>query len=364
MSLKIQNINMSYGNETILKDVSLQVEKGETLVLFGPSGTGKTTLLRLISGVVKPNSGQVFIDGENMDEVEPEHRHVGMAFQNFALFPHMTAFENIASPLHAEKYSKSEIDTAVQAIAKLLKIDMVLQQTPRQLSNGQKQRTSLARAMVANRNILLLDDPLRNVDAKLRFEMRLKLPEILATQGTTTIYVTQDYKEAMALGKCIAVMNNGIIEQVGTPEQIYHTPVNMDIARLFGDPPINFLDVVPQMKDNKVYIMLSDKIMYIDDRYAPHVDTQCVLGLRPEVLEFAPKDGENTIPVHLEIETPLNEKTVTLALTHRKREIMVSRPADMPSLPLGMGHLHIKPEQIMMFEKHTRQFINFNKTGA
>lgn len=222
--LVLSNITRRYGRNTVLDDVTLDVPRGETLVLFGPSGAGKTVLLRLIAGVVEPDGGTVFIDGRDVQGVEPEARGIGMAFQNFALFPHLSAHENIATPLYALGDDVSKRAARVERVAKLSKIDHVLKQNPGALSNGQKQRTSLARALVAEPALLLLDDPLRNVDAKLRFEMRRKLPRPLAALGTTVVYVTQDYKEAMALGDRIAVLVDGRIEQIGTPGEIYLAP--------------------------------------------------------------------------------------------------------------------------------------------
>lgn len=205
-TLELKNIVKRYKTNTVLDDLSLDVANGETLVLFGPSGAGKTVLLRLVAGVIDPDEGKILIGGEDMSDVDAEHRGIGMAFQNFALFPHMSAHDNIASPLTAARSSTDAIRSGVGKVAKLLKIDHVLSHHPKALSNGQKQRTALARALAGSPPLLLLDDPLRNVDAKLRFEMRLELPRLLASQGATVVYVTQDYKEAMALGDRIAVM--------------------------------------------------------------------------------------------------------------------------------------------------------------
>ena len=188
-TLELRGVTKRYKKETVVDDVSLTIADGETLVLFGPSGAGKTVLLRLIAGVVDPEEGTILIDGEDMGGVEAEHRGVGMAFQNFALFPHMNAFDNIASPLTVGKRSKDEVKAGVEQVAKLLKIDHVLHHTPRELSNGQKQRTSLARALAGSPPILLLDDPLRNVDAKLRFEMRLEPVSYTHLTLPTTPYV-------------------------------------------------------------------------------------------------------------------------------------------------------------------------------
>jgi multiple sugar transport system ATP-binding protein len=357
MSIELSNIALAFKTNTVLSDVSLTVDQGETLVLFGPSGAGKTVLLRLIAGVIEPDAGQIRINGRDMAGVEPEDRGLGMAFQNFALFPHMDAFANIAAPLTARRQSRAVMQATVERVAKLLKIDHVLHHKPKELSNGQKQRTALARALSAAPSILLLDDPLRNVDAKLRFEMRLELPRLLRDQNATVIYVTQDYKEAMALGHRIAVMNAHGIQQVGTPEDIYLTPANTDIARLFGDPVINLLDVSPERQGGKVVAMVSDRPVPLQADYAPQIGRDCILGLRPEAVRLVPEGTPGAIPVQVEAETPLNEKTVTLVTTLRGREIMVSRPAGTPGPASGAAHIAVDAASALLFDRATGQRI-------
>lgn len=357
MSIDLKNIRKAFKTNTVIEDVSLSVAKGETLVLFGPSGAGKTVLLRLIAGVIEPDAGEIHVNGQNMAGVEPEDRGIGMAFQNFALFPHMDAFANIAAPLTARGQSKGAMKETVEKVARLLKIDHVLHHKPKELSNGQKQRTALARALSAQPSVLLLDDPLRNVDAKLRFEMRLELPRLLKDQNATVIYVTQDYKEAMALGHRIAVMNGHGIQQVGTPADIYHAPANVDIARLFGDPVINLLDIVPERRDGRVVAMISDRAIPLAEEYAPQIGQPCTLGLRPEALRFVADGTPGAIPVEVEAETPLNEKTVTLVLTLRGREIMVSRPAGSPGPASGRAHVAVDTGAAILFDRATGRRI-------
>lgn len=357
MSIDLSNVRKAFKTNTVLTDVSFSVAKGETLVLFGPSGAGKTVLLRLIAGVIEPDAGHIRVNGRDMAGVEPEDRGIGMAFQNFALFPHMDAFANIAAPLTARGQSKPVMKETVEKVARLLKIDHVLHHKPKELSNGQKQRTALARALSAAPSILLLDDPLRNVDAKLRFEMRLELPRLLKDQNATVIYVTQDYKEAMALGHRIAVMNAQGIQQVGTPEDIYLTPANTDIARLFGDPVINLLDVRPERQGGRVVAMISDQPVTLPEDYAPQIGQDCTLGLRPESLHFVAEGSPGAIPVEIETETPLNEKTVTLALTLRGREIMISRPAGTPGPASGLAHVAVNEGAALLFDRATGQRI-------
>lgn len=350
-TLEIRNASKHYKKETVVNDVSFSVDDGETLVLFGPSGAGKTVLLRMIAGLVDPDEGTVLIDNEDMHDVDAEYRGIGMAFQNFALFPHMNAFDNIASPLTAGRNSKSVIQAGVEKVARLLKIDHVLNHTPKELSNGQKQRTALARALAGSPPILLLDDPLRNVDAKLRFEMRLELPQLLQAQGATVIYVTQDYKEAMALGDRIAVVSEGAIEQIGTPEDIYLHPASIEIARLFGDPVINLYDVQAQQEGTAVHVELSGQRLPVPSHLASQVGKPSVLGIRPESLRFVEQDTVGAIPITIEAETPLNEKIVTLALTERNREILISRPAGTLAPDSGKAFIAVDAHAMLMFDK-------------
>lgn len=352
--LVIDGLTKRFKSETVLDGVTLEVPAGRTLVLFGPSGAGKTVLLRCIAGAVDPDGGTIRIGGQDMTDVPPEHRGVGMAFQNFALFPHMSAFDNIASPLTARRSTRERIQEGVEAVARLLKIDHVLTHAPRALSNGQKQRTALARALVAEPELLLLDDPLRNVDAKLRFEMRLELPRLLAGRGATVVYVTQDYKEAMALGDQIAVLAGGRIAQVGTPEEVYLRPATTEIANLFGDPAINLLDAVPAAEGD-VHVTLSGHRVLLGEGYAHTVGRDCVLGLRPEAIRFATEPGG--IPVTIEAETPLNEKTVTLAVTAGGREVLISRPAGTPAPASGEAMIRVDPAQLLLFDRTTGRRI-------
>jgi multiple sugar transport system ATP-binding protein len=352
-TLELKGIVKRYKGDTVLDNINLQVPTASTLVLFGPSGGGKSVLLRLIAGVIEPDAGQIIIDGRDMHNVEPEDRGIGMAFQNFALFPHMSAQKNIASSLEMSEPSQSRLQAAVEAVAKLLKIDHVLDHTPRELSNGQKQRTALARALVGSPSLLLLDDPLRNVDAKLRFEMRIELPALLAQQQTTVVYVTQDYKEAMALGDQIVVLADGCIVQSGTPATIYQQPATVDIARQFGDPAINLLNVTPQRDSSGLYVTLSDTRLSLDESFGDISGKACILGLRPESLTFADAahTSQPTIPVTIEAVTPLNEKIVTLAMTSGQRELLLSRPAGSEGPGAGQAHVAIDASAIHLFDE-------------
>lgn len=349
--LEIEGLAKAYGGQRVVDGVSLSVARGETLVLFGPSSAGKTVLLRLVAGVVEPDAGRIGLFGRDITDLPPEARGIGVAFQNFALFPHMSAFDNIASPLVAKRMRGEALREAVGRTARLLKIEHVLGQAPRQLSNGQKQRTALARALVGEPGLLLLDDPLRNVDAKLRYEMRLELPRLLGGRGATVVHVTQDYREAMALGQRIAVLVGGRIAQVGTPEEIYLAPASVEIARLFGDPAINLLDVRPERDGAGPFLRLSGLRVPLPPALAHAVGRDGVLGLRPEHLAFTADPAG--IPVIVEAETPLNEKTVSLVLTQGGREILVSRPSGTPGPSGGAARVAIDGRALLLFDRES-----------
>ena len=374
-TLELKGIVKNYKGSTVLDDINLAVPAASTLVLFGPSGGGKSVLLRLIAGVIEPDKGAILIDGRNMAGVDPEDRGIGMAFQNFALFPHMTAHNNIASSLEMNEPSTSRLKSAVESVAKLLKIEHVLDHTPRELSNGQKQRTALARALVGSPSLLLLDDPLRNVDAKLRFEMRIELPALLARQQTTVVYVTQDYKEAMALGDQIVVLADGRIVQSGTPATIYQQPATIEIARQFGDPAINLLNVTPEQDSQGLFVTLSGTRLALDAGYGDISGKPCILGMRAESLTFVARDNSNrsqssesiepgiqnpTIPVTIEAVTPLNEKIVTLAMTTGNRELLLSRPAGTDGPTSGSALVTIDATAIHLFDEQSGHRISSN----
>lgn len=327
--LEVKNASKSFGKKKVLDGLSMQVEKGECVVVFGPSGCGKTVLLRLIAGVLDPDQGEIFIDGKSVNDVGPESRGVAMAFQNFALYPHMDAFENIASPLRARQVPEEEIKRRVHDIASMLRIDHVLDHLPKQLSNGQKQRTSLARSLVHGPSVLMLDDPLRNVDAKIRYEMRLELPRVFRRFGSTVLYVTQDYKEALALGNRIGVLLDGRFEQIGTPEAIYRDPRDQKVASLFGDPPINLFPISPQRNGGgMVEVEIGGQKLSLGTERARLDGKPCVLGVRPEDVTFTFEPAPNSIAVDLAAVTPFNVRTVTLLKAADATEILASRPED------------------------------------
>jgi len=309
--LELQSVSKAFGTTLPADRLSLAVEPGEIVAVFGPSGSGKTVLLRMIAGMFEPDEGDILVGGRSIVGAPPEQRGIGMAFQNFALFPHMTARDNIASGLRAS--GAADITAKVTAMSRLLKIEHVLGHKPRELSNGQKQRTALARALIGNPEVLLLDDPLRNVDAKLRYEMRLELPSLLRRNSAAVLYVTQDYREAMAIADRIAVLINGRLVQVARPEEIYARPASVAVARLFGDPSINLSQVTPAVEQGSVTADMAGTQIRLDaEEGAAVIGQRCWLGVRPDDVVVTRQSGEGAIPARIVAVTPLHERAVVL----------------------------------------------------
>ena len=241
--IQLENVTKKFGKVTALDGVTLDIKDKEFFVLFGPAGAGKTTILNCIAGIQIPEEGVVKFDGDVMNLVDAAHRDTAMVFENYALYPQMTVYDNMASPLRSNLYKKDEeyIKNKIQEIAEMMKMDYLLQRLPSQLSNGQKQRVAMGRALVRSPRVYLMDEPLAHLDAKLRNAMRTELKEIQANFGTTSIYVTHDFMEAMSLGDRIAIVNEGHIVQIGTGDEIYYMPCNEFVAQLMGDPEINII---------------------------------------------------------------------------------------------------------------------------
>lgn len=356
-TLELTTVSKAFKNDQILSGLSLSAEEGETVVVFGPSGTGKTVLLRLISGIYDPDEGDIRLDGASVLGTAPNRRGVGMAFQNFALYPHMEAADNIASPLQAR--GGGQVMEKVRDIAALLKIDHVLSHRPKELSNGQKQRTALARALVAGPKILLLDDPLRNVDAKLRYEMRLELPRLLREFNSTTLYVTQDYKEAMALGDRIAVLLDGDFAQVATPFEIYRKPANVEVAKLFGDPTINLIPTEVANANGTVTAALAGAEVQLKSGYGHAVGREVFAGIRPEAIAISDNPGPGALSVELIAVTPLNERIVMLLHLGDGTEFFASAPEDGNAGTRRHGPVFasVDPDSILLFDRASGERI-------
>lgn len=293
--VKLANVVKKFGKNIVLKGINLEVMPGEFLVLLGPSGCGKTTTLRLVAGVERVNSGKIFIGERDVTELPPQKRNVSMVFQNYAIFPHMNVFDNIAFGLKMRGFDANKIERRVREVAELLKIGNLLERFPSQLSGGQRQRVAVARALATPFDILLMDEPLSNLDALLRAEMRAELKKLHQKFSHTVIYVTHDQVEALTLGDRIAVMFDGEIYQVGTPEEIYEYPVNVRVGKFIGTPPMNFLEGIfdgGKVLVNGQEFKLSSQI---NNLLARHGVKKFTIGFRPEYVKFGRDDMEGKI---------------------------------------------------------------------
>ena len=288
-TLSFKNINKVYPNGFhAVKDFNLEVADKEFIIFVGPSGCGKTTTLRMVAGLEEISSGELSIDGRVINEVEPKDRDIAMVFQNYALYPHMTVYDNMAFGLKLRKVPKAEIKKMVDEAAKILGLEPLLDRKPKALSGGQRQRVAMGRAIVRNPQVFLMDEPLSNLDAKLRGQMRIELSKLHQRLGTTIIYVTHDQVEAMTLGTRIVVMNAGIVQQVDTPQALYESPANLFVAGFIGSPQMNFFDAKVAVKGNKVDLDLGEAVITLDgDKAKKLIDggydgKTVVLGIRPE----------------------------------------------------------------------------------
>ena len=361
--IRLENLSKTFNNSVkAVRNVSLTIPNGEFLVLLGPSGCGKTTLLRLVSGLDKPTEGKVYFDGEDMTEREPMDRNVAMVFQSYALYPHLTVYKNIAFPLKSKHMKGDEIDRRVMEAAKALDIEYLLNRRPRVLSGGQRQRVALARAIVRDPAVFLLDEPLSNLDVKMRQELREVILDLHEKLGTTFIYVTHDQTEAMQMGSRIVVMNSGLIQQIGSPQEVYNYPASVFTGTFIGAPKMNLfasrvkevssIFMEPGEKAEWSVSLLGHRFPLPKERLVPgdpelFEGKPVILGVRPEDFK---EDGDPDQPyieakalkvvpmgANLHIEAEANGKSF---LVVRENHDPVS-PGDMLRLPVNRWCVHV-----------------------
>ncbi len=367
-SVSLKHIYKKYaGGVTAVSDFNLEIKDKEFLVLVGPSGCGKTTTLRMVAGLEEITEGELFIGDQLVNDVAPKDRKIAMVFQNYALYPHMTVFENMAFGLKLNKTPKEEIKRRVEEAARILDITHLLDRKPKALSGGQKQRVALGRAIVRNPKVFLLDEPLSNLDAKLRASMRTELTKLHQSVGTTFIYVTHDQVEAMTMATRIVVMKDGLIQQVDTPQNLYDYPVNIFVAGFIGTPQMNFINGKLEKKGEDVYFNFENLSIKLPAEKANNPDLkdyigqEVVAGLRPEAIHDEPiqlaQNPDSQLDAYVDV-TELMGAEIYLYLNVGEETRLIarvssrstSRAGDTIKVAFDMSRLHI-------FDKDTERCI-------
>ncbi len=353
--VSLRNIVKEYdGGVQAVKGIELEIADHEFVVLVGPSGCGKSTTLRMIAGLEEITGGEIWIGGDVVNDVPPRDRDIAMVFQNYALYPHMSVFENMAFGLKLRKFPKDEIKRRVDDAARMLDITPLLDRKPRALSGGQRQRVAMGRAIVRNPKVFLFDEPLSNLDAKLRVQMRTEIKKVHQLVPTTTVYVTHDQVEAMTLADRVVVMNHGIIEQVGAPQELYHHPATRFVAGFIGSPAMNFLPV-RMIDEGGLKVQLADgtKMAVPPERvarYSPHTGKTMTLGIRPEHLtetHATEKPGVQLMHAPVDVVEPMGMETLvhffieTVAVCARVDPSTVARPGERLPLAADMNNMHL-----------------------
>ncbi|MFW6032529.1 MAG: ABC transporter ATP-binding protein [Phycisphaeraceae bacterium] len=350
--VKLEQVWKIYeGDVEAVKGIDLAIHDAQFVVLVGPSGCGKSTTLRMIAGLEDITGGTISIDGRVVNDVAPKDRDIAMVFQNYALYPHMTVYKNMAFGLRLRRMPKKQIDARVREAAKILGIDQLLNRKPRALSGGQRQRVAVGRAIVRNPKVFLFDEPLSNLDAKLRVEMRAELKRLHQRLETTTIYVTHDQEEAMTLGDTVVVMSEGLIQQAASPLEVYHKPVNRFVAGFVGTPPMNFIDGQLVLRNGKTVFEGGGIELPLDDDKAELVGERLgrdiVLGLRPEGMTLR---GEGApVTVDAQVVEPLGSQMDIRGKTTDGLDIVARVDAE----PLDAGEtvkLHVDQRKLHLFE--------------
>jgi multiple sugar transport system ATP-binding protein len=331
-SLSIRNVTKQFGDTHILKGINIDIEPGQFLILVGPSGCGKSTLLNCLAGLEEPTTGQVVLDGRDLIGVSPKDRDIAMVFQSYALYPNMNVRDNIAFGLQMRKVPAAEQASTIDRVAKMLQIEHLLERKPGQLSGGQRQRVAMGRALARKPGLFLFDEPLSNLDAKLRVEMRAEIKLLHQRTQTTSVYVTHDQIEAMTLGDRIAVMKDGVVQQFGSPQDIYERPANLFVAGFIGSPAMNLVPVTPQADGPHVSIRLHSTR---DHRHLPvangalrvHVGRELLMGLRPEAISM---DGTAGLPAEVLIVEPTGPDTHVYLQINGKACVGRAAPAQAP----------------------------------
>jgi multiple sugar transport system ATP-binding protein len=359
----IRQLNKVYeGAVHAVKDVNLEIPDREFVVLVGPSGCGKTTTLRMVAGLESITSGDILIGDTVVNDLAPMDRDIAMVFQNYALYPHKSVYDNMAFGLKMRKFDKAEIDKRVQHAADILGIQQLLSRRPRQLSGGQRQRVALGRAIVRNPQVFLFDEPLSNLDAKLRVHMRVELRKLHERLGTTAIYVTHDQVEAMTLGDRVVVMKDGLVQQVGDPMTLYNTPANLFVASFIGSPAMNFANVTVVSGDGGLWVETKGLKLRLPGalaaRAAPLTGKKAVFGIRPEDLRVANSADPVEYCMDCEVEVVERLGSETLLDTRVGSETVVAAVEPLVAVRAhDKVRLAVTPDRMHLFDAETEKAV-------
>ena len=359
-SLELRNVQKSYGNSQIatLKDIALKIDAGEFLILVGPSGCGKSTLMNCIAGLENITGGEILVDSEDISQASPKDRDIAMVFQSYALYPTMSVRDNIAFGLKMRKVPAAKIEEEVARVAKLLQIEPLLARKPSQLFGGQQQRVAMGRALARRPKIYLFDEPLSNLDAKLRVEMRTEIKLMHQRLKTTTVYVTHDQIEAMTLGDKVAVMKDGVIQQFGTPHEIYNNPANLFVASFIGSPPMNFVPLRIRQRDGRWVGVLNSEQgscelplpITSDDGLR---DRELILGIRPEQIGLAGVGtADFSLAVDIEVVEPTGPDTLVVFTLNQVKACCRLMPDQAPRVGETLN-LQFDPRKALLFDVQT-----------
>ena len=359
-TLELHNVNKTYGAglPDTLKNIELKIEDGEFLILVGPSGCGKSTLMNCIAGLETISGGAILVDDADISGMSPKDRDIAMVFQSYALYPTMTVRDNIAFGLKIRKMPTAQIDEEVARVAKLLQIEHLLGRKPGQLSGGQQQRVAMGRALARRPKIYLFDEPLSNLDAKLRVEMRTEMKLMHQRLKTTTVYVTHDQIEAMTLGDKVAVMKDGIIQQFGTPKEIYNDPANLFVASFIGSPPMNFIPLRLHRQEGRLVALLDSGqarcVLALGTEDMALADREVILGMRPEQIALASGDANGLPSIRAEVQVTEPTGPDTLVFVELNQTKVCCRLA--PDLAPQVGEtltLQLDPAKVLLFDAKT-----------
>ena len=365
--VQFEHVYKQFGKVEVVHDISLDVQDKEFLVLVGPSGCGKSTCLRIVAGLEEPNEGRIYIGGRLANGIDPKDRDIAMVFQNYALYPHMTVFDNMAFGLKLRHTPKPEIKRRIEEAATLLGLEQLLKRKPKELSGGQRQRVALGRAIVRDAQVFLMDEPLSNLDAKLRVATRAEILKLHQRIQTTVMYVTHDQVEAMTMGDRIAVLNDGMIQQLGTPQELYDHPANMFVAGFIGSPAMNFIPGVQVVAEENSTSILLDGIgrVVVPPPYAKRAQASAgrhlTFGIRPAHLEDATligfdRDAESTIDATVEIVENLGNE-LQVYLTSGNKDLVATLNTRSRLAPGQKVRLSVESNQIHLFDSDTSQTI-------